>query len=297
MERNPDMVENEIYTTINGEFEARNEAQIFRAFEYVNRFGRMQYGIKPSTKTAFNISNLPVNNFGCIMDLNIDTIPTGVMLKGTEIMEINQEGKECMGKSLINRRFLSLILLEWSYIYGTKYYPWKGKAKRGDSGMEIWCKRFKIKSTHKYTKDMISGIEGEQLLLQIIEQTRDKNPRTMYEYRERVNRFEKANEIAVLQITYRMEGKNQVKESESIINEMYFAWDFPRYSVEYLYGLINELNSGHYFKECYVPIIYNLWDYPIKNTDVHIKPMSEEEFEQARNEYEQAVVENLQYGD
>ena len=74
------------------------------------------------------------------------------------------------------------------------------------------------------------------------------------------------------------------------INYTYYegdmAWSFPKISPDYLIAIYNELISGQYDLTLLVPLIYDMRTYPIKCTDLTVKPMTYEEHDANKKEYD-----------
>jgi len=318
MKINPDMYDEQIINKrISGDY-ASNEAQIVNDFEYVNKYGKITVGINPNTRVAKRISQIKHLNFGCIGDLNIDTIPKGLYhLKGTEITALNTDNKEYKDIILLNRRFLSKVLKEYCIIMGIQYRAWNKRKNTDYIGINNFCIEYKDKSIKKPIH-LISGVEVEQIIHLILDEMRNRNLKCFNEYRCKVNNPELPKyintphckkkisdkylwlEVAVYQEITDSKGKvipyDELNDEQTgLIQRYYRAWLVPRYSWEYLNGILQELNSGDYFKDIYMPIIYDLYKFPIKNTDIRTKPLTDNTFNKAKTEYEMAIVDNLQY--
>lgn len=272
-------------------FLKRNPAQLIDVLEYTNRYGKEVNEIKPNTYIADLISKLPNNNFGSVKDYNINTIPKGrYHIKGTEITQLTDNNKQYKNKSIINRRFLSKLLDEYCYINNIPYRRYKKKSKNTVNGIDLYCKK-EIINGKQY--NLLSGIEGEQLIYELLYNIHHNNIKCFYEYRAEINNPEQANEVVVLREFYI---KGKIKE-QLLVNEYWYSWKFPRYTEEYLYSLLDEINSGKYYKDIYIPVIEDLFKYPLKNTDIRCKPLTDKQFMKAKNEYEQAIFDNYQYAE
>jgi len=316
---NPDLYDEQVLTKyIKREYEYRNEAQLINSIEWINKYGKDANRIKPNTKTANLITRKDDYTFGSVADYNIDTVPKGYYhLKGTEITELNMDNKEYRGKQLMNRRFLSNVLREYCYIMGMQYKKYKKRKDREDIGISKYCIRLYDKSSKKEF-DLISGVECEYLIHLIIDEMRNRNLRCFNEYRCRINNPELPKyintqqgkkkisdkylwlEVAVYQEIKNDKGKiiayDELNDEQTgLIQKFYRAWLTPKFSWEYLNNLLDEINSGDYWKEIYMPIIYDLFTYPLKNTDTHLKQLTNTDFNKAKSEYESAVFDNLQY--
>jgi hypothetical protein len=294
-----------------GLIEDRNEAQKINTYDFTDKWGRKGNSLDGCVKVNSNIIKLPSNNFGSLASYYIDTLPIGIkFMKGQEITFISQRDRICKGRAILNRRALSRMVATWGYLNGIRYYKGKSNTPRHDTAIGLCCVRQKINGKEY---DLISGIEATHIIKDIKRHIREGNPKCFYEYRLEVNQSSEADEIVVLTINRTPEFKEKYQDkkgnwrwklvnskvinaSEKVKYNKY--WRFPRYSVEYLNGLLEELHNGDYFVNLYVPVIYNLYKYPIKCTGIReVSYAKYKDVIKARNEYEQAVIDNLQYGD
>jgi len=239
------------------ELDRRNEAQNISNIEFVNKYGKIVTEIRAKTKISRNISNLPTNNFGSIIDYySIDTAPKYfIRVKGTEITYITNEHKRWHNRFLLNRRFASKVLSFWAYLNNIRYKPSEGK----ESAIDIWCIPIRFNGSNKVIH-LISIVEVKALIRDIIKEIRNHNPKAYYEFKLKVDKPK----------AY----KYSKKVSEN--GENYIIWRFPKYSVEYLLKLLDILNSGEIL-DVYVPIVYDLYKYPIRCTDMNKTDVFESE--------------------
>lgn len=245
-----------------------NSAQRLTPFEFHNQYGKRICKVKCSTQTGYLISQLPDNNFGSIADYSIDTFPKALIrTKGTEITWISNDYLRWHNKHLLSRRFVSKVLSYWSYLHEIRYSLKEG----GESAIDIWCLKVKYQGSKRITY-LLSGIEVKELIKDIIRETRNHNPRAFYEYSVIVDSPSKKKSDGVIVLAKNKNGKFE------IVNNLYITtWKFPKYSIRYLRSVLNELDSGNYLLDVYVPIIHNLSKYPIRCTDVNSTDIYESE--------------------
>ena len=288
----------QVYGTI--PLEKRNDAQNLNIYDYTDKYGNQRNILYGKTRIGRAIARIEPINFGSLACYWVDTLPTGVKyMKGQEKMVINQTHHYCRGRAILNRRALSRMLATWSYLYDMRY--WKGKSDVAEYNTAVgqWCVQDTINGRDY---DLISGIEAIEIIRDIIRAVRNGVDNTFYEFRCQVNNPEEADEVVVL--------TKNLNEDRKVINtslkqKYYKMWRFPKYSIDYLKSLIDELNSGNYYLDVYVPIIHDLHTYPIKCTDTHEKKykltedeegnLLDSEFKKAKTEYEESVLRNLQY--
>lgn len=234
-----------------------HQSQKINEFTWISGYGKRITEITPNTHIGRRINELQVNHFGSVRDYDIDTLPLSyVKCKGTEITWISTRAKEFDGKYVISRRFLSKILNKWSYIVGIRY---KRPSKRyEDSGIKLWAKEL-------YVPDIIHGELREVYLL-----TGNDGIKML-------------RDILFLMRNTKYRGSDQLKrilarrnDPQRIKDRLYYdyqtgnrIWSFPKFNPEMLKGYIAELNNGNYILSMGVPIIHDLWNYPIRCTDIN----------------------------
>ena len=65
-----------------------------------------------------------------------------------------------------------------------------------------------------------------------------------------------------------------------------YIWSYPKYPVEYLLKVLEQLQSGKYFIDILIPLVYNLWKYPLECKDTHLKPMTDRKHEKNIDDYD-----------
>jgi len=268
-------------------------------YNSTNRWGKVVPVLKGNTRTASRIIQLKVHNFGSISDYDIDTMPHSIVkMKGQETYTLRNDSKQNENKETISRRFAGKVLSHWCYALGIRY----NAHKQEKCGIEEWCDN----DTHK-GQPLISGDNLKEIIGDIIYLTRKNSPHKMYQHissgkcsthlyniiryrisKERKRQLEAGGDFTTKEyLPYLF---NQIK------NRLYydysigrFAWAYPKYSIEYLLGLRDILNSGGYYMDIAIPVVKELYKYPLKNSDVHIKPLSNEEHSQAKDDYDLVI--------
>ena len=251
----------------------RNSAQLINTFEFVNRYGKVRSKITGTTKLVNDIIRLPSNNFGSISELNIDTLPQSYLSRaGIEKTTLNQNNKSYKNKDLINRRFASKIVQEIGYINGVRYYH----TKDNNNIVNMLCRKDKFEGNIHY---YINGYEIKELILELINSIRNNNPKCFYEHELEINSPFNIDKVIVLE-------KDLDTGEETIVNRYIKVWKYPRFNMEYLFGLLKELNSGKYFMDVDIPIIYDLYKYPIRCTDINTKPLTDTQHNKNKDDYD-----------
>ena len=275
-----------------------NQADIMNTYDVVNRYGKLKPVLKANTRTGFNISRLSVRHFGSIGDYDIDTIPLShIKCKGTEITYMSYDKKHIRNKHLISRRFLSKVLSTWCYTVGIRYKPHKEEI----NGMDLWGKNIPLKTTDTRGEETIIYREnqhhlsaGDSILMikDIIFLIRNKKLETL-----RDNMIMKKVSPQLYNVLV-YKSISEKKKIGYILNEMkhrlYYdyqingtdiVWGYSKYHIDYLVGIIMELQSGKYLTELMYPMINNLYQYPIKCKDTFVKPMTDKEHEKNADDY------------
>ena len=271
-----------------------NQADIMNTYDVVNRYGRLKPILKANTRTGYNISRTSMHNFGSIGDYDIDTIPLShIKCKGTEITYMSYETKQTKNKQLISRRFLSKVLSTWCYVVGIKYKIDITKENEL-SGIKIWGKKIP-NDTGIYTgkNNMLSGNDIVLILKDLIYLTRHKDLKNI---QDDIIKSQVSTELYnVIKYKVRKEKKSMINVVNEMKHKLYYdyqipetdiIWTYPKYPIEYLIGLIKELQSGKYLTELLYPAINNLYQYPIKCKDTFVKPMTDKEHEKNADDYD-----------
>ena len=264
-----------------------NEAQKLNISKTTSRYGKEETLVTSNTWLGHSISKLKPRNFGSIGDFDVDSIPLSYgRLKGTEVTFISYETKQIRNSQIISRRFASKVLSTWCYIVGIRYKPKEESSEI--NGIELWGKYME-----HYKQPVISGQDIILMLKDIMFLTRNKSVSKLKEY---IENQKVSPQLYMVISTKRYQTKDKYRV---IINEMknrlYYeyqvpltdiVWDYPKYSMEYLMGVVNELQSGKYLTDLIIPLIKDLWKYPIKCTDTKVKPLSYEEHETNKDDYD-----------
>ena len=286
-------VENDVYkeqviNKIGRNLNTYNEAQNLNPYEFVDRWGNLRARDRGNTKIGSLISRLPIHNFGSIADYEIDTVPISIIrAKGQEVTTLKTDNKEYRNKQVISRRFLCNILKYWCYILGIRYYH--KKEENHMTGLKLWAIPVKIQDD---IYEMITGDIGRKLLKDILYLTRNKN---IDNIKEKVKEGYLSGHLLEV-FDFKSKGKNAVSFKEQLNNikdRLYYdfqikehAWSFPKYNVEYLIYTMNDLHSGNYITEMCLPVIQDMYKYPIYCKDTFIKPVSSDNHNKAKDDYD-----------
>ena len=264
-----------------------NMAERINSREWTTKYGKVankQYG---NTRLGKNIARLPQHNFGSIAEYNIDTLPNSYLSRnGIEKFELSQSNKYYRGKSLISRRFLCKILSTWAYAVGITY----------KQAIKLWAKDIKQYTYNGKTRTykMLSATEGQQMIKDLLFLIRNKSVQDILKYAESgiisEHLYHRINGIINDDLWDNDEKQQkimQIKDRLYITHQLgNKVWAYPKYSAEYLISIIKDLQSGQYFTDIYIPVINNLFKYPIECKDTHLKPMTDTEHIKARDDYD-----------
>jgi len=265
-----------------------NEAQKINVSEWISRYGKETNAILGNTKKGRIITRLPQHNFGSITEYNIDTLPNSYLSRnGIEKFEITQDNKMYRGKDIMSRRFNSKILSCWCYALGIKY----------KKGIELWCKDIKIrldKTGNNKSIKMLSGKEVIPMIKDIIFLTRYNKLEEIAKYSDKGIISPELHDLlyellydSTLSYEDKQEIFNNIKDKLYINHQIRDkVWTYPKYSIEYLIGLIKQIQSGEFFDELYIPVIYQLKKYPLECKDTHLKPMTPEQHIKTYDDYD-----------
>jgi len=64
------------------------------------------------------------------------------------------------------------------------------------------------------------------------------------------------------------------------------VWSYPKLNILYILSLLDMLNDRNFFMDIEIPIIYDLYKYPIHCSDTHLKPMSDSEHDKNKDDYD-----------
>jgi hypothetical protein len=271
-----------------------NPAKNINVREWTTQYGKVTNKTYGNTRIGKDIDRKIVRNFGCISDYNVDTLPNSYLSRnGIEKFEITQAGKYYNGVDIISRRFLSRVLSMWCYIVGIKYKDTKNK----NNGINIWCEDINCQVTtgeYKIYK-MLSGNECIEMLKDLLALIRNNSLDKLMERAINHNIISDKlyNVLWTIKHNNKLSDEQKQKRYYNIKNRLYYdyntkdkVWCYPKYNPEYLIGLIKDLQSGDYFTDLYVPIINDLYKYPIECKDTHLKPMSDDEHKSNKDDYD-----------
>jgi len=288
-------------------WEDYNPAQNINTIEFTTRYGKVYNKVYGNTRAGKIISNLPTYNFGSIADYIVDTIPkTYTHIKSIEKFEINETGKYYNGMSIISRRFICNILNFWArvlnipYKYAIKMWAIKEKQLTSHKHYEKVITnrgiRYKlIKDKPEYREYyLISGQEAILMLKDILYLMRNKTPEKLIKHAEEGKISSQLHNVIYGILNDIIDTKKEKQERfEKIKERLYYiiqahdkVWSFPIINPEYIISLIKELQSGKYYLDIYVPVIHQLKKYPIECKDTHVKPLTNEQHEQNKDDYD-----------
>ena len=306
VKNNPDL-QSEIINVPNKQLSTLGQTDWINTYNVTNRWGKVVPILKGNTRTGSRIIQLKEHNFGSIVDYDIDTKPHSIIkMKGQEVYTLSNIYKQTKNKVIISRRFAGNILSYWCYALGIRYNSHKDEK----CGIEEWCDL----DTHE-NQPLISGNDLKEMVRDIIYLTRDNKPERMFRHiKSGKCSFHLYNVVKYLIKTERKRQKENGGEFKTIeylpylfnqikdrlyydFNIGKYAWCYPKYSVEYLLEIIDEFNSGKYLMDIAIPIVLNQYTsdgyrFPLKNSDVHIHPISNEEHEQAKDDYDLLIYQH-----
>ena len=267
--------------------ETYGQTHTINVYYKTSRYGKSYPVITANTKQVDTMRQLKVVNFGSIQDFLIDTLPkTLFRAKGTEKI-VMQEGEkqDQQGTYMISRRFISKTIKFWANMTGIRYVVTSDE-RRDINALSLWGKDliFYGFDDRKMAQYFSNGEDCIKIIKDILFVMRDKeyNPNKVSDQLNRIIQ----NRCKALKI----KPEKVLKEMKDNIYYTYqcndVVWSFPKVSVEYLFGLLKELKSGRYDITLMIPLIYDMRTYPIKCTDMHIKPMTEEEHKINKDEYD-----------
>jgi len=262
-------------------------AQRLNTYEQTNRYGKVVPILMGNTKTGYQISKLPQHNFGSIGEYKVDTLPNSfITVKGVEKTEVISEMTTHNGQQIISRRFICNLISTWGYITGLQY----------KNALKMWAKDISQRIYNGRYKEykMVSGEQAVSIIKDMLFLIRNKSFDNIIENLGRGIISEQLYSVINSILTDTTLDKKQIQQKVMAIkNKLYYsydkngyAWAFPKYNVEYLIGLIKQLQSGQYYNEMFVPVINNLKKYPIKCKDTHLKPMTDEQHIKNRDDYD-----------
>ena len=272
-------------------YDAYNEAQRINVYNFTTKYGKQYTKIIGNVRLVRNIIDAKVNHFGSIADYELpDTFPLSyVKCKGTEIIEIQDAPKKAYRRKgvLISRRFLSKVLQTWAYMTGIRYYS----EKRKDTAVYLWCQKLKVRTSNKISIiDVLTGNDTIAMIKDMLFIIRNKPSVNLKSYVSRAISENLYNLMMAQALSKKTKFENIIQQMKDRMYHVYqiydYTWNYPKYNPEYLTGVLNELNSGNYILNAPIPIIHDLYKYPIECKDTHLKPMTNEEHEQNKDDYD-----------
>jgi hypothetical protein len=264
---------------------------------HYNKYGKMVTNITANTKQADSMRQLKSKNFGCLQDLEIDTIPLSMFRgKGMEKIALyEQEKQNRKGEFLISRRFISKAISFWAYMTGMKYII-SNKVDKRPYALRIWGEPRQYYGLDN--KAMLQFFGTGQSVISIITDF-------LYIIRNKKYTPEEISPELNSQIQFQVKVMRKVKKGykpEDYIKEMkdrmYYdytdesgnMWSYPKLQPDYLIGILNELMSKRYALEQEVALIYDLWNFPIKCTDMNLRPLTNEQHDANKDDYDLSAI-------
>jgi len=283
MGEHPYLKQQELIENFNIPLDDYNQAQLMKNIEWVTKYGKVANKQISNSKTVRSIGRLPVKTFGSAGQYDVDSLPSTLFkCKGTEVTEVNTDNYTNENTSILSRRFVSDILSYWSYVMGIRYVPDESKPDK-PSGIGIWGKEVNysgVKGEWK-TKHFITGEDIKMMLKDIIFLTRNQKAKQIYKkIRSGIVSSYLYDTITSLRYVKKTTTNTILQR---IKNRLYYdyqvsdiAWSFPKYNVNYLIELVNELNSGKYYNNILTPLIYEMHKYPIECKDTRVFPLTQQ---------------------
>ena len=266
-----------------GRYDELKLSQRLNVFSSMNGFGKYTHRVVGITRTGAKIEKHNIWTFGSPDDYNIDTIPLhAIRGKGQEITHISQVSEYGRNRVMLSRRYLSRIINTWSDMVDIRYSYGEGKVK----AMEMWG--IKLPQYSKSTI-LINGHSAKSAIKDILFIIRNSKVSTLRQLKEKVSEQ--------LYIIVRERLKEEGATLSNILNDMkdniywdfslsQFAWAYPKIQVDYLIAQLRLLNDKQYTMDLYVPMIHNLYKYPLRCTDIKLKPMTEEQHSNNLGDYD-----------
>jgi len=284
---------NEVVNDFGMNLDKYSQAQIMSNVEWITKYGKVGNKQVSNIQVVKNsISRLPANSFGSIGKYDIDTLPdTLFKCKGTEVTEVRADNYMNKGKHLISRTTATNILSYWCYVLGIRYLPDSSKPDV-PNGLGLWSKEITYSGLNgeENSEVFISGNELKQIILDLIYLTRNNNPKHFYQNAKTgkisVYLYNTIRDLRYAEGTTRKKVVNNIKERLYYTHQIgEFCWAYPKYPVDYLIKLLQELTSGKYFMDIYIPLVKDRFKYPIECKDTRVFPMSNEQHKKHEDDY------------
>lgn len=236
------MIRQQVINDINIPFNDYSQAQKINAWVIQTRTGRDKPVEAPNLRATLEIANLPVYHFGCMCDLEMESMGGSFGSEFTMFYDIRKRYKETM---MLNPRFLSKILYAWSKALGIRYIDRRTPNKR--TGVKLWC------TSYSKSTPLITGIDCIHMLEDII---------TMIKYNSKLRIKDRGISDVLLGLVDNstISIDDMKKNLFHVIQVHDRVWTIPIYNLIYIVGIINELNSGKYIMNQKIPIVKKLWN-------------------------------------
>lgn len=296
VKEDPLLVNSIINFSPNRKLEQFGQTHTINVLPIISRYGKETTLITPNNRISFYISRQNQINFGCIQDFEIDTIPLSMFRgKGMEKFALyEQEKQNRKGQFFISRRFVSKLISFWGYMMDIQYVRMDDQDTH-TTAISIWgnAEKFYGLDNKKMQQYFGYGDICIPIIKDILFMIRNKP------FKEDSVSPQFLQVIAMKKKAYQtIKQKFNLGEYLSEIKKrLYYdyqlnsdAWATPKLNPEYLIGLLNELQSNKYVLTQQVPLIYDLWNFPIKCTDMNLKPMTNEQHEANKDDYDISAI-------
>jgi hypothetical protein len=284
-----------------------NSAQKTNTRGWYNIYGKLVIRSAGNTYIGDRIANLKPWHFGSLEASILEAVPEALFrLKGTEITKISSRGLKAKGKHLVRRGAITGILKKWCYITGIKYIRSKKNAD-GTLSLNDMCgiKYWAIESRNDLGGlDFLVTVDHAILMLKdFLYLIRDKNCNKLEEYANKgrisnqlyniIHARASSESTTIEDVITDMKNRlyydciiNDTNKNSKTYGEPMVTWSFPKIPVEYLLTIIQELSSGKYFRDIFIPLIKNTRLYPIKCSETRVFPIDHETHKNRVDDYD-----------
>jgi hypothetical protein len=274
-------IESQLINNLKKPLDSYTQAQLINVSSSTTKFGKISVNEDANTYMVKNLSRLSTRNFGAIGDFNVDSIPLSVVrCKGTTVTWADTNGKEYQGLQLISRRFICKVAQFWGYIIDLGGNTKTANYRRT---LELWGLTVE---NHDLDKEylmvngemVISMIKDLLFLIRNQEVNPDKISLNLYNIIRGKSYQEKKDFNTILS-----EMKNRLTYTNQLGEE---AWGYSKIHPDYLVCLLKELRSGEFDTSIFVPVILNLYKYPIECKDTQVRKMTEIQHHKHLDDYD-----------
>jgi len=195
---------------------------------------------------------------------------------------------------------MSKVLSTWCYMMGIRYAEtiytqdkkdkngkWiiKSKRKITQQVRDMWCKRAEYVDVNgkKRVTYLLSGNDTKMMIKDMLFMIKDKNPDKMYNLLKSGNlSMQLYNYLSERALT---DKEKFIQQIAFIKDRLYYdfqannkAWNTikPIFNPDYLIGILNELDTSDFILDMGLPVVNDLYKYPLECKDTQVKPMSDE---------------------